>query len=99
MATAAMAHSKDTASQVESAAPARKKLKTTDLLLSTATRKAIDDLTYAFKKKGNYDSLRKQAWEALEASVCFESFVEAPSMITNSIFFFRISRRNSQTVC
>ena len=49
--------------------PARKKLKTSDLALSSATRNAIEGLAHTFKKKGGYDSLRKQVWEDLAGSV------------------------------
>lgn len=51
------------------AEPPRKRLKTSDLPLSSATRSAIEGLAHAFKKKGGYDSLRKQVWENFEASV------------------------------
>jgi hypothetical protein len=70
MATA-MAYTKDSTAVSGGAPPVRKKLKTSDLPLASATRGAIDALALAFKKKGNYDSLRKQAWEALEGSVSF----------------------------
>ena len=49
--------------------PVRKKLKTSDLPLASATRAAIEGLAHTFKKKGGYDSLRKQVWEDLEKSV------------------------------
>jgi hypothetical protein len=49
--------------------PVRKKLKTSDLPLASATRAAIESLSHTFKKKGGYDSLRKQIWEDLEKSV------------------------------
>lgn len=49
--------------------PARKKLKTSDLPLASATRAAIEGLAHTFKKKGGYDLLRKQVWEDLESSV------------------------------
>lgn len=51
--------------------PPRKKLKTSDLPLSSATRNAIEGLAHTFKKKGGYDALRKQVWEKFEASVGF----------------------------
>lgn len=65
MATA-MAYSKDPKGDN---GPVRKKLKTSDLPLASATRAAIEGLAYTFKKKGGYDSLRKQVWEDLEQSV------------------------------
>ena len=49
--------------------PARKKLKTSDLPLSSATRSAIEGLAHTFKKKGGYDALRKQVWEKFANSV------------------------------
>ena len=65
---AAMAYNKDSANGA-SVPPARKKLKTSDLPLASATRAAIEGLAHTFKKKGGYDSLRKQVWEDLEGSV------------------------------
>lgn len=47
----------------------RKKIKTSELPLSSATRSAIESLSHTFKKKGNYDALRKQVWETLQTSV------------------------------
>jgi hypothetical protein len=49
--------------------PARKKFKTSDLPLSSATRNAIEGLAHTFKKKGGYDALRKQVWEKFADSV------------------------------
>lgn len=49
--------------------PPRKKIKASELPLSSATRNAIESLSHTFKKKGGYDALRKQVWESLEASV------------------------------
>jgi hypothetical protein len=51
--------------------PARKKLKTSDLPLSSATRSAIEGLAHTFKKKGGYDALRKQVWEKFADSVTY----------------------------
>ena len=61
-----MAFSKEAKS---SSGPVRKKLKTSDLPLASATRAAIEGLTHTFKKRGGYDTLRKQIWEDLERSV------------------------------
>jgi hypothetical protein len=47
----------------------RKKLKTSDLPLASATRAAIEGLAHTFKKKGGYDTLRKQVWDDLVGSV------------------------------
>jgi hypothetical protein len=57
--------------------PSRKKLKTSDLPLPSATRSAIEGLAHTFKKKGGYDALRKQVWEKFEASVSSCSGPEA----------------------
>lgn len=50
----------------------RQKLKASDLPLSSATRNAIEELSHTFKKKGNYDGLRKNVWKEFEGSVCFD---------------------------
>jgi COMPASS (Complex proteins associated with Set1p) component shg1 len=72
--TTAMAYGKEAANGAVAAAagpPVRKKLKTSDLPLASATRAAIEGLAHTFKKKGGYDSLRKQVWEDLEGSVSY----------------------------
>lgn len=69
--TTAMSYTKDSKAI---GGPARKKLKTSDLPLASATRAAIEVLAHNFKKKGGYDSLRKQVWDILEGSVCEEYF-------------------------
>jgi len=51
------------------AAPAARKYKASDLPLPSATRAAIESLAHEFKKKGAYDSIRKQVREEFEASV------------------------------
>jgi len=51
------------------AIPVAKKFKASDLPLPSATRTAIENLAHSFKKKGGYDSIRKQVWEKFEASV------------------------------
>jgi hypothetical protein len=61
--------------------PARKKLKTSDLPLSSATRSAIEGLAHTFKKKGGYDALRKQVWEK------FADSVNHPTLRTNAFNF------------
>jgi hypothetical protein len=40
----------------------RKKFKADDLPLSAAQHAAIDKLLLSFKKKGGFDSVRKQIW-------------------------------------
>jgi COMPASS (Complex proteins associated with Set1p) component shg1 len=64
----AMSFAKDS-EVLNSAEPPRKRIKTSDLPLSSATRSAIEGLAHAFKKKGGYDTLRKHVWEKFEASV------------------------------
>ena len=54
---------------VKAADPPRKTFKTSELPLSSATRTAIEGLSYKFKKKGGYDVIRKQVWKQLEGSV------------------------------
>jgi len=49
--------------------PPRKKFKTSDLPLPTATRSAIDGLVHTFKKKGEFDKLRKHLWGKFAESV------------------------------
>lgn len=44
--------------------------KASDLPLTSATRSAIEGLAHSFKKKGGYDTIRKQVWEKF-ASVSF----------------------------
>ncbi len=69
-----MAYNKDTTAvngDTKEGPPVRKRLKTSDLPLASATRAAIEGLAHTFKKKGGYDSLRKQVWEDLEKSVSF----------------------------
>ena len=47
-----------------------KKFKASDLPLTSATRSAIEGLAHSFKKKGDYDEIRKQVWKQFEESVC-----------------------------
>ncbi|KAL9577663.1 MAG: hypothetical protein Q9212_006220 [Teloschistes hypoglaucus] len=42
--------------------PPRKRFKTSDLPLNATQRSAIDSLLHTFKKKGEYDVLRKKVW-------------------------------------
>jgi hypothetical protein len=72
--------------------PPRKKIKASELPLSSATRNAIETLSHTFKKKGGYDALRKQVWEKLEASVSVETPGNSAELIINSRP--RISKRN-----
>ncbi|CZS94512.1 uncharacterized protein RCO7_10061 [Rhynchosporium graminicola] len=71
-----MAYCKDSAAS-SSSGPVRKKLKTSDIPLSSATRLSIDELAHKFKKKGGYDSLRKQVWEDLERTDFEKEFTQS----------------------
>lgn len=51
------------------ARPPARKYKASDLPLPSATRGAIESLANGFKKKGDYDTIRKQIWESFETSV------------------------------
>lgn len=47
----------------------RKKLKTSELPLTASQRGAVDELLLTFKKKGGFDSLRKEIWTEYGSSV------------------------------
>lgn len=47
----------------------KKKIKTSELPLSSAQRTAVESLSHRFKKKGGYDVIRKKVWGKLEGSV------------------------------
>lgn len=49
--------------------PPRKKLKLTDLPISQTKRSSIDNLLHTFRKKGEYDSMRKHVFTQFEADV------------------------------
>lgn len=51
------------------AAPPRKKLKLSDLPISQTKRSAIDNLLHTFRKKGEYDAMRKALFAQFEADV------------------------------
>ena len=48
--------------------PARKKVKVMDLPLSSTQRVSIDDMLHTFKKKGEFDALRKKAFQQYNES-------------------------------
>lgn len=48
----------------------RKKLKLSDLPLTSAQRSAIDSLVHTFKKKGEFDVIRKRVYAKFEQGVC-----------------------------
>lgn len=69
---------------VKAPEPPRKKIKTSELPLSSATRTAIESLLHKFKKKGGYDAIRKQVWGQLEGSV--SSYTTPPSIALIQLF-------------
>lgn len=46
-----------------------KRFKTSELPLTAAQRTSIDNLLYTYKKKGGFDSLRKQVWAQFSEGV------------------------------
>ncbi|KAJ5082575.1 hypothetical protein N7532_011618 [Penicillium argentinense] len=54
----------------------RKKFKAEDLPLSAAQHAAIDKLLHSFKKKGGFDSIRKQIWASFNDGEPKKMFVE-----------------------
>ncbi|KFX99985.1 hypothetical protein V495_05928 [Pseudogymnoascus sp. VKM F-4514 (FW-929)] len=62
----------------------RKKIKTSELPLSSATRSAIESLSHTFKKKGNYDALRKQVWETLQTSDFETNLIESITKVAEN---------------
>lgn len=55
----------------------RKKFKTDDLPLSSAQHAIIDKLLHSFKKKGGFDSVRKQIWADFNDGVRSNSIYRA----------------------
>lgn len=53
-----------------SGSPPKKKFKVSELPLSSSQKAAIDGLVHTIKKKGFYDTLRKQVWAQYNESVC-----------------------------
>lgn len=49
--------------------PVRKKPKVSELPLSSAKRASIDGLLHRFKKKGEFDALRKKTYAQFEQGV------------------------------
>ncbi len=47
----------------------RKRFKTTELPLTPGQRSSIDTLLHTFKKKGEFDVLRKKVWAVFDESV------------------------------
>lgn len=82
--------------EVEQTLPARKKIKTSDLPLSSASRSAVDSLAHTFKKKGGYDTIRKKVWEKFEGSVGLTTV--SFSLISYS-HFHRNMKLNLRSLC
>lgn len=55
----------------ESPVNARKKLRPSELPLSQAKRSAIDNLVHTFRKKGEFDSIRKELMAQYMSGVCY----------------------------
>lgn len=53
----------------EGALMPRKRYKAYELPLSPSQRSAIDGILHTFKKKGEFDTLRKQVWDEYSESV------------------------------
>lgn len=49
--------------------PPRKKFKVTELPITQAKRSAIDSLQHTFKKKGEFDSIRKKVYAQFSEGV------------------------------
>ncbi|KAH0547586.1 hypothetical protein FGG08_000311 [Glutinoglossum americanum] len=64
--------------------PPRKKFKTSDLPLPAATRSAIDGLVHTFKKKGEFDKLRKHLWGKFTESNAKASFTSSLTELAES---------------
>lgn len=59
----------------------RKKFKAEDLPISAAQHAAIDKLLHSFKKKGGFDSIRKQIWAEFNDGV-WHTLVKTSRFIT-----------------
>lgn len=47
----------------------RKRFKASELPLSLSQRSVVDGILHTFKKKGEFDALRKQVWDEYSESV------------------------------
>ncbi|KAL6721640.1 hypothetical protein ACLMJK_000744 [Lecanora helva] len=61
----------------ESSLPTRKRFKTSELPLNSAQRSAIDGILHTVKKKGEYDTLRKQVWSQFAESAQKAEFTKS----------------------
>lgn len=76
----------------------RKKFKAEDLPLSAAQHAAIDKILHSFRKKGGFDSVRKEIWAEFNDGVCLRSFMLICDVSFGSgslTCSYRISRPNS----
>ncbi|KAL5115534.1 hypothetical protein ACEQ8H_006597 [Pleosporales sp. CAS-2024a] len=65
------------ASDGEGVQPMRRRLRPSELPLSQAKRSAIDNLAHTFRKKGHYDSIRKDLLAQYEASSAKDDLLTA----------------------
>lgn len=76
----------------------RKRFKTSELPINATQKSTIDGLLHTIKKKGEYDSLRKNVWSQFEESVCLryisQSCADWPSMFANRQRIRRRRRRS-----
>lgn len=65
--------------------PQAKRIKFSDLPLSSAQKSAIDGLVHTIKKKGIYDTLRKKVWSQFDESVSLsKSYSTSPLSHTDT---------------
>jgi hypothetical protein len=65
-----MAAAADTSAGVQADLPRRKPPRVSDLPLSSSKRASIDSLLHTFKKKGQFDELRKNTFAQFDHGVC-----------------------------
>jgi hypothetical protein len=59
----------------------RKPPRVSDLPLSSSKRASIDSLLHTFKKKGQFDELRKNTFAQFDHGVCSDSLVLHASLL------------------
>lgn len=64
--------------------PPRKRFKASELPLTQHQRTAIDNLVHTFKKKGQFDTLRKTAYSAFEDSAAKENYITSLTAFAES---------------
>lgn len=62
--------------------PVRKRIKVSELPVSSAKRSTIDGLLHVFKKKGEFDSLRKQIYSQFEQGVSLPRPLQSTTLLT-----------------